>query len=268
MSELVKRTLSGTVFVAVIISVLIWAPSAFGYMVAILAMLAAHEFHCLMGDKRDSVTTFLSSVAAGVLSVPVRYGFSPIELAVYSALLITALLLELWLKREDPIRNWGKILIAQVMIGLPFALMNRICDLNNLLMLAIFVIIWSNDTFAYCTGSLLSKRPGGNHKMFERVSPKKSWEGLIGGFAGALVAGYVFSLFVPEYTLCQWLILAMVIAVFGTLGDLMESLFKRTIGVKDSGRFLPGHGGILDRFDSILLATPVVYIVLQLITLL
>ncbi len=98
--------------------------------------------------------------------------------------------------------------------------------------------------------------------MFERVSPKKSWEGLIGGIVFALVAGYIFSLFVTEYTWCQWLIIAFTISVFGTLGDLMESLLKRTLGVKDSGKFLPGHGGVLDRFDSILLAAPVVYLVI------
>lgn len=114
----------------------------------------------------------------------------------------------------------------------------------------------------------MAKRPGGNHKMFPRVSPGKSWEGLIGGILFALLAGYVFYLVgwtdnmnLTPYPLVDSLLFALIVAVFGTLGDLMESLFKRTIGVKDSGRFMPGHGGVLDRFDSLLLATPAVYFV-------
>lgn len=116
-------------------------------------------------------------------------------------------------------------------------------------------------------GSLTAKRPSGNHKMFPRVSPAKSWEGLFGGIFFALIAGIVY--WQVGWFLYAWqaLVFALLIAVFGTLGDLMESLMKRTIGVKDSGRFLPGHGGVLDRFDSILLATPVVYLYLVILRL-
>ena len=99
--------------------------------------------------------------------------------------------------------------------------------------------------------------------MIPRVSPGKSWEGLVGGFIFSLIAGYIFSIFVKEYSLLQWLIIAFTISVFGTLGDLVESMIKRSVGVKDSGKFLPGHGGVLDRFDSILLATPVLWLLLQ-----
>ena len=123
-----------------------------------------------------------------------------------------------------------------------------------------------NDSGAYIVGSLMAKRKSGNHKMFPRVSPAKSWEGLIGGFIFDLISGYIFYLVgwtstigLTAYPLFDSLLFALAVGVFGTLGDLMESLMKRTIGVKDSGKFMPGHGGVLDRFDSLLLAVPVVY---------
>jgi phosphatidate cytidylyltransferase len=147
------------------------------------------------------------------------------------------------------------------MVALAFALMYGVIMHNEFVLLALFILSWANDSGAYIVGSLTAKLPKGNHKMFPRVSPAKSWEGLIGGFVFDLVAGYVFYHigWTAEMGLVNSLIFALVVGVFGTLGDLMESLFKRTLGVKDSGRFMPGHGGVLDRFDSLLLATPVVY---------
>jgi phosphatidate cytidylyltransferase len=139
--------------------------------------------------------------------------------------------------------------------------MNAVVMHNPLLLLAIFILLWVNDSGAYIVGSLTAKLPRGNHKMFPRVSPAKSWEGLIGGFIFDLVAGYVFFRigWTAGMDLMQSLLFALIVGIFGTLGDLMESLFKRTLGVKDSGKFMPGHGGVLDRFDSLMLATPVVY---------
>jgi phosphatidate cytidylyltransferase len=127
--------------------------------------------------------------------------------------------------------------------------------------LAVFILLWINDSGAYIVGSLTAKRKGGNHKMFPRVSPAKSWEGLIGGLACDLIAGYVlFRLgWTAEMGLANSLYFALAAGIFGTLGDLMESLLKRSLGVKDSGKFMPGHGGVLDRFDSLMLAVPVVY---------
>ena len=159
------------------------------------------------------------------------------------------------------IQSWGNLCAGQVMIALPFALMNGVMMHSRWLMLALFILIWVNDSGAYIVGSLMAKRKGGNHKMFPRVSPAKSWEGLIGGFIFDLIAGYVFFLvgWTTDMGLANSLLFALIVGVFGTLGDLMESLFKRTLGVKDSGKLMPGHGGALDRFDSLLLAVPVVY---------
>lgn len=113
--------------------------------------------------------------------------------------------------------------------------------------------MWVNDTFAYLTGMLLGK-----HKFFERISPKKTWEGTIGGAVFTIVGAYVFSFFINDFTNFEWMGLGLVIVIFGTFGDLIESMIKRTYGIKDSGKIMPGHGGILDRLDSILIAAPFV----------
>ncbi|MGC3978758.1 MAG: phosphatidate cytidylyltransferase [Paludibacteraceae bacterium] len=160
-------------------------------------------------------------------------------------------------------QNWAYFILGQVLIALPFAMLNNILyvkDYQPIILLAVFISIWINDTGAYCTGMLFGK-----HKLFERVSPKKTWEGFVGGAAFALFSGYIFSRFITELSLLQWFIFSEIVVIFGTLGDLSESLLKRTLGVKDSGNLIPGHGGLLDRFDSMMLAAPVVYIFLSII---
>ena len=183
--------------------------------------------------------------------------------ALYCVLLLACIVVELWDKNGNPLANWGNLLAGQVMIALPFALMNVLCTMNNYLLLAVFVLIWVNDTFAYLVGVSTAKMPGGNHKMFPRISPKKSWEGLFGGMACTIGAAFILNRFgwfdaitKDGYELLIAGSFGFIVSVFGTLGDLVESLMKRTVGVKDSGHFLPGHGGVLDRFDSMLLAAP------------
>lgn len=273
MNEFWKRTLSGAVYVAVVVSSILFHPAFFGAVFAIISLLAVREFYHLMKSPRPN--RILAELAAVLLFLiawmPVGlaetcYGFLMIVcVAAYCLSVLAGLIAELWMKAEDPVRNWGNLLQSQVMIALPVALMAVLMFFDKYLLLAVFVLIWVNDSGAYCVGSLTAKRPGGNHKMFPRVSPKKSWEGLFGGIALAVGVSALLAY-------CGWFdwlekfsslnvyltaaLFAMVVAVFGTLGDLMESLLKRTIGVKDSGKFLPGHGGVLDRFDSILLAIP------------
>ena len=149
------------------------------------------------------------------------------------------------------------------MVALPFSLLNFILFINGLqpyILLAVFATIWVNDTGAYLVGVSIGK-----HRLFERISPKKSWEGFVGGALAALISGYLFSIYIPEINLINWLIFSEIIVVFGTYGDLMESLVKRTVDVKDSGTIIPGHGGLFDRFDSMLLAAPVIFIYLSFI---
>lgn len=269
MSNFWQRTLSGTVYVALVVASILVHPAFFGLLFMVITSLAVREYHHLTQSYNG--LTVCTTGAAALLFGESYFYFSGEELSVllvggFVFFTMAAMLLELFRTPTTPIRNWGNLWTSLMMIALPFSLMNGILFYNKYVLLALFITIWVNDSGAYCVGSLMAKRKGGNHKMFPRVSPGKSWEGLIGGIVFALLAGYIFyivgwtdTMHLTAYPLMDSLLFALVVAVFGTLGDLMESLFKRTIGVKDSGRFLPGHGGVLDRFDSLLLATPAVY---------
>ena len=151
-------------------------------------------------------------------------------------------------------------------ISLPFALFVSFFTLNpqmsfsNELVIAFFIMVWSNDVFAYVVGSLIGK-----HKLYEKVSPKKTWEGSIGGVVLTIAAAYIISIFFKTYDMQTWLVLGLIISIFASLGDLIESMIKRQVGIKDSGNIMPGHGGILDRFDGVIFAIPAVYIYLSLV---
>jgi len=262
------RTLSATVYAALVVSAILVNKYYFGAVFMVLSMLTIREFMHLR--KAGVAQICMAMLMAGVLFAAywMDGGLSTWSLICYNGLLIVSLVWELFAKAEDPIKKWGDVLISQAMIALPFAMMAAICTFNQWIMLALVVMIWINDSGAYIIGSLMGKRQGGNHKMFPRVSPNKSWEGLIGGVVVALIGGVVLYYAGWFEAVCGWhalrfaIVMAALVSVFGTLGDLMESLLKRTIGVKDSGNIMPGHGGALDRFDSLLLASPVVYLLL------
>ena len=192
----------------------------------------------------------------------------------YLLTVVYLLVSELYLKQTNPINNWAYTMLSQMYIALPFSMINVLAFRSTpdgnvtfewLLPLSLFIFLWTNDTGAYCSGSLL-----GRHKLFPRISPGKSWEGSIGGAVFVIIAAAIIYFLnvgqtdglVAGMPLWQWLGLGLVVVVFGTWGDLVESLFKRTLGIKDSGNILPGHGGMLDRFDSSLMAIPaaVVYL--------
>ena len=278
MSEFWKRTLSGAVYVGCVVGSIIWHPVAFGVLLLLIVCLAVNEFHKLACSGHLSRS--VSIVAAAVMWAATEWFVLPLEQygnrswgvyallgATYVLLIAAAMIDELWQKEEAPLTNWGNLLISQTMVALPLCSLALLGQLSKWLLLALFVLIWVNDSGAYCVGVLTAKRPQGNHKMFPRVSPKKSWEGLVGGIVFALLAallldyyGWFDAIASNERRSIIVLLFAFLVCTFGTLGDLMESILKRSIGVKDSGRFLPGHGGVLDRFDSILLAAPIVTI--------
>lgn len=165
--------------------------------------------------------------------------------------------------------NWtavGSVFTAYFYVAVPFALLNTFFafsynePFDGFLLIAVLVIIWCNDILAYLTGSFFGK-----HRLFERISPKKTWEGFAGGLIMALVAAFILSLFSSTLSVIEWLILALIIVLTATIGDLSESMLKRYAGVKDSGNLMPGHGGILDRFDAVLFATPFVFIYFKLL---
>lgn len=277
MNNFITRTLSAIVYAGVVVASILVQPECFGnhmllfgVVFMIVSTLAIREFHSLVGGSDVKIQSY-AMIANSLLFCTLYFLFygdmiwRPMLFA-YVAILLLAMIVHLFREKVNAVESWGNLCAGQLMIALPFALMSGVVLYNKWLMFALFILIWMNDSGAYIVGSLMSKRKGGNHKMFPRVSPAKSWEGLIGGFVFDLIAGYIFYLVgwtttmgLTAYPLLDSLLFALVVGVFGTLGDLMESLMKRTIGVKDSGKFMPGHGGVLDRFDSLLLAVPVVY---------
>ena len=271
MNNFVQRTLSAIVYAGLVLTSILLQPQCFGthpllfgVLFLIVSTLAVREFHVLVGS--DVRLQSFAMIANALLFTTLYFlfygdGIWSALLVAYVAIMLLALITQLFRENGNPIAAWGNLCASQIMVALPFALMNGVMMHNRYMLLALFILLWVNDSGAYIVGSLTAKLPRGNHKMFPRVSPAKSWEGLIGGVVFSLLAGYVFYCvgWTAELGLANSLWFAAFGSVFGTLGDLMESLLKRTLGVKDSGKFMPGHGGVLDRFDSLMLATPVVY---------
>jgi phosphatidate cytidylyltransferase len=282
MKNFIVRTITGVFFVAaVVISFL--NPRAMVLLFALVTGMTIWEFTGLVNDRRTAVTInrFICTVAGVYLFVAMagfNSGLTPSSVFIpYLVSIIYLMVAELYLKAEDPIHDWAYTMLSQLYIALPFSLLNVLAFRWNgqevvytyLTPLSVFVFLWMNDTGAYLCGSLL-----GRHKLFPRISPGKSWEGSIGG--GILVMAIAVGVYyLTEYyevndlglNALQWAGLGLTVVVFGTWGDLIESLFKRTIGIKDSGNILPGHGGMLDRFDSSLMAIPAAVVYLYTLTL-
>ena len=253
------------------------------------------EFTGLVNEREHvTVNRFISTVAAVYFFYAMTYFCSDlyggaaksVVFIPYLVTIIYMLIAELYLRQDDPVQDWAYTMLAQMYIALPFSLLNVLAfnatpdgqvAFNTLLPLSVFIFLWVNDTGAYCVGSLL-----GRHKLFPRISPGKSWEGSIGGAVFVLLVAWGIgwldnmqvadmdhpsTLFTGMLSIPEWLGLGLVVVVFGTWGDLVESLFKRTLGIKDSGSILPGHGGMLDRFDSSLLAIPAVVVYLYTLSL-
>ncbi len=279
MNNLIVRTITGVFFVAAIV-VCFLDPRAMAmtFLFTIITAMTIYEFTGLVNQREGIATNrFICSAAGGFLFVAM-VGFCsnwtpPTVFIPYLITILYLLVTELYAKNGDPIGTWAFSLMSQLYIALPFSLLAVLAFqthpdgrvvYNFALPLSVFVFLWINDSGAYCCGSLLGK-----HKLFPRISPAKSWEGSIGGGIFVLAAGALIwwlternGLNGRELNMIEWMGLGLVVAIFGTWGDLVESLFKRTLGIKDSGNILPGHGGMLDRFDSSLLAIPaaVVYI--------
>ena len=273
-SNLVTRTITGVLFVAIMVCGFL-RPEAMIFLFALITGMAIWEYCGLVNDIEGvSVNRFISTVAGVYFFIAVAAWRSGIvtNFVIFVPYLLTVIYLfasELYRKNENPVHDWAYTMLSQMFIALPLSMINILAfDVQSdgfvhydmMIPLMLFVFLWVNDSGAYCSGSLF-----GRHKLFPRISPGKTWEGSIGGgilvLIVAVVVGYLLG---DGHTLSipMWMGLGLVVVVFGTLGDLVESLFKRTLGIKDSGNILPGHGGILDRFDSSLMAIPaaVVYI--------
>ena len=273
-TNLIVRTLTGIVFLVVMIGGIVYNPLSMGLLFTLITALAVREFCGIVSERDDvEINSMICSVSGAYLFLAFfgyLSGITP-TLAIFIPYLISIIYLlisELYLQRESPINNWAYTMMSQMYVALPFSLIPVLGFMTDpahpmqvayrwIFPLAVFIFLWASDTGAYCFGSLFGK-----HRLFERISPKKSWEGSIGGASVSLVAASIIWHFDKSLSLPQWLGFAFVVVVFGTWGDLVESLLKRQLGIKDSGNILPGHGGMLDRFDSSLLAIPasVVYL--------
>lgn len=269
--NIVVRILAGAVFVGVLLAGILINEYTFFVVFSLITILCLFEFYGLIEKDAKVPITKVWNVLGGFFLFLGAFYYTAHSYALtafvpYIIYLLLLFVSELYLKRENPIQSLAYSLLGQIYIAAPFALTNYLVfayepdSYHFVFILALLVIIWVNDSFAYLTGITLGK-----HRLFERISPKKSWEGFIGGTVFALGSSLVFAHFYPNLSIIEWLGFAAVTVVFGTWGDLWESLMKRTLGVKDSGNMIPGHGGILDRFDSTILAIPAIFVYLLLI---
>ena len=274
--NLIVRTITGILFVAVMVSGFLNA-MAMMLLFCIITGLTLWEYTGLVNNyvADTTVNRFISTVGGVYLFIAVGAWASGIVtgfavLVPYILTIIYLLISELYTKSANAVADWAYTMLGQLYIALPLALINILSfpvqDIqyyDMYLPLSVFILLWCNDAGAYCVGSLIGK-----HKLFPRISPGKTWEGSIGGGVIAIIAAGIIGYLVNNsdaghlLNVWEWLGLAVIVVVFGTWGDLVESLFKRTIGITDSGNILPGHGGMMDRFDSSLMAIPAAVIYL------
>ena len=276
MNNFIVRTITAVFFVAAIVCCFLRA-EAMIFLFALVTGLTIWEFTGLVNDRENVSVNRMICTVAGVYFFLAMAGYNSgiTPAGVFVPYLITIVYLmvaELYLKQPDPVNDWAYTMMSQLYIALPFSMINVLAfrsvgsdiTYTYLVPLSVFFFLWVNDAGAYICGSLLGK-----HKLFPRISPGKSWEGSIGGGILVMIVAVLIWHLSEQYAVndlhlsaFEWAGLGLVVVIFGTWGDLVESLFKRTIGIKDSGHILPGHGGMLDRFDSTLMAFPsaVVYL--------
>lgn len=274
-SNFLQRAITGVIFVAVLVGCILGGPISFTILFALISALTINEFGNIVNRMEHTHMNKPISILAGLFLflcfgyIGVVPGANEIFIP-YLFLILYLFISELYKKQSNPLNNWAYAMMSQIYIALSFALLNvlayhssateSVSQYNPILPLSIFIFNWVNDTGAYCTGMLFGK-----HRLFERISPKKSWEGSIGGAVFSIIAAIVLAHFFTFLSTGVWIGLGLTVVVFGTWGDLTESLIKRTLGIKDSGNILPGHGGMLDRFDSTLMAVPAAVVYLYLV---
>ncbi|MCD8310775.1 MAG: phosphatidate cytidylyltransferase [Prevotellaceae bacterium] len=275
-NNFLQRAVTGVLFVVVMAGSILYSPMSFGIVFMLIAALTISEFgHLINRSALADVNRVITALGGAYLFLAIMAYCADIADArvflPYLLLWLYLVISEIYARKENPLGNWAFSALSQLYVALPFALLNVLAfhnghvggvSYNPILPLSVFIFIWLSDSGAYCIGTLL-----GRHRLFPSISPKKSWEGSIGGGVCAIIAAFVLARFFPFLPLWQWVGLAIVVVVFGTWGDLTESLLKRRLGIKDSGTILPGHGGMLDRFDSSLMAIPAAVVYLYVISL-
>ncbi|MBF4491598.1 MULTISPECIES: phosphatidate cytidylyltransferase [unclassified Flavobacterium] len=292
MNETLKRTISGAVYIALLLTSILFSTESFIILFGLFLIITIYEFSnlvnlnkifsilfgttlyaviVLISHYNKQTTAYLNSLFNSNLDLETNIQELNIVLLAVTIVISIKCILFLFYDSVQKISISSKYLYLLGYITLPFIFIIKISfgtnDYNPKIILGLFILIWTNDTFAYLVGKSIGK-----HKLFERVSPKKTIEGFLGGAIFAAFAGFLISkLYIqpkPEFSgksILIWMIIALIVSIFGTIGDLIESKFKRIAGVKDSGSIMPGHGGILDRLDSVIFVAPIIFLFYQIL---
>jgi phosphatidate cytidylyltransferase len=257
----IVRTVTGVLFIFLVGWSIYSGPWHYTVIFSVFNFIALLEYYRLV-NKEGGRKLVIEGLLVGVSLLPIvamilTNNAGPEILAYILPLIFLTFILEIYRNKPDPIKQISTSILGPILISLPFTLLLYTSFLGGQydakLLLGFFILLWTNDTGAYLVGMSFGKR-----RLFERISPKKSWEGFWGGFILSLIAAWFYGNWADSISKTDWMVLAVIIVVFGTFGDLSESLFKRSVNVKDSGSFLPGHGGIMDRFDGMFLAAPMI----------
>ncbi|MCL7763243.1 phosphatidate cytidylyltransferase [Polaribacter sp. Z014] len=263
MSNLLRRSLSGIIYVLIFISAILFSKESYVILTTIFGFLCVWEFSKLINFKGYIGYIFFALALFLMLKRPESYAVvGVLGITIVSSLF---LIYSLFTKKEITFsndRSKSGLLIRYPIFSMIFLILLPIYKgiYNPHLIISILILIWVNDSFAFLVGKNFGKR-----KLFVSVSPKKTQEGFLGGLVFALIAAFIISKLNVDFTAVNWLVIAVIISVIGTIGDLVESKFKRQANMKDSGSIMPGHGGILDRLDSLLFAAPFVYLYINFI---
>ncbi len=292
MNETLKRGISGAVYIVLLLASILFSTESFFILFGIFLIIAVYEFCSLiqiskvfpiilsvliyagitlLSFYKNETELFLSSIFKKLISFSYDSTKINIILLVITLVVSVKCILFLFYDKIQSVSNSSKYLYLLGYIILPFIFITKISfginGYNPKIIIGLFILVWTNDTFAYIVGKSIGK-----HKLFERISPKKTIEGFLGGIVFAAFAGYLISKFYiranvasTEKSILIWVVIALLVGIIGTIGDLIESKFKRIAGVKDSGRIMPGHGGILDRLDSVIFVAPFVFLFYQIL---
>ena len=262
MKELFLRALTGAVIVLAIVGSLLFDKHIFSALFLVITIFGTYEFYKMLANTKYKAQTIFGTTISAILYTIlalIAHGYlNALYLSIVVVLFFIIPIRELYRDSKCPIPNIAQTLFGILYVGLTFGMLNFLFyhgykgNETYHFILAFFAVVWTSDTFAYLTGVSIGK-----HKLFKKISPKKSWEGFFGGLIAAITVGYIFSIFYTELDSIAWMAYAFFISIAGVYGDLIQSMFKRSLDLKDSGKILPGHGGILDRFDGVFLAAPV-----------
>ena len=265
MKELLKRSITGILYVFLLLGAAFLNTDAFDFLFLVFGLICLYEFKKLL--KLSGYYIFISFLALWWVFIYLLEGIKNEFLIIIPLLLFTlivdiSLIFRLFSKEKKYYSNTQKFFVSLFYIGGGFIFLTMIpyqkAHFAKFLIIGIFILIWINDTFAYIVGKSI-----GRNKLYEKISPKKTVEGFVGGLLFSIGAAFLLAKYNNDLNQVQWIILTLVVVISGTIGDLIESKFKRLAGVKDSGAILPGHGGLLDRLDSLVFVAPFAYLTLQ-----